>query len=364
MQGMRGKSCLKGKVIMNERDLNYLKAVRFEKPDYIPMSFCINDSCWNHYPQERLLDLMEAHPFLFPDFKRPKLPYKPIYSNVAKKDAPYTDDFGCVWTTAEDGITGTVTKHPLADWNQFKGYKAPDPSKCMGIGAIDWAKEKERYDKQRDSLLCAGLRHGHTFLQLCDIRGYEALLFDMMDGEPELWKLISLVEEFNLYIVEKYIALGAQQMSYAEDLGMQIGPMIPPDMFNKYIKPSYKRLMKPALDKDLIIHMHSDGDIRCLADDLIDSGVQIINLQDLVNGIDWISSRFKNKTCVDLDIDRQNITVFGTPNQVDDLIREEVQKIATPQGGLTMIFGLYPGTPIENVEALMDAMEKYAFYYS
>ena len=29
-----------------------------------------------------------------------------------------------------------------------------------------------------------------------------------------------------------------------------------------------------------------------------------------------------------------------------------------------MIYGLYPGVPLENVKALMDAMEKYAFYFS
>lgn len=29
-----------------------------------------------------------------------------------------------------------------------------------------------------------------------------------------------------------------------------------------------------------------------------------------------------------------------------------------------MIYGLYPGVPLENVEAVMDAMERYAFYYS
>lgn len=29
-----------------------------------------------------------------------------------------------------------------------------------------------------------------------------------------------------------------------------------------------------------------------------------------------------------------------------------------------MIYGLYPGVPLENVEALMDAMERYATYYA
>ncbi len=72
--------------------------------------------------------------------------------------------------------------------------------------------------------------------------------------------------------------------------------------------------------------MHSDGDIRALSDDLIDGGVEVINLQDLVNGIDWIADKFAGKVCVELDIDRQDITFSGTPDQIDALVREEVKK--------------------------------------
>lgn len=357
---------MKGLEDMNERDTAYIKSVRFERPDFIPMGFHINDACWNHYPQERLFELMESHPFLFPNYSRPKGIYKPEFAKVARKNEPYTDDFGCVWTTPDDGITGTVTVHPLGNLSELSDYQWPDPSRCMGIGEIDWAKTEEaiKSAKSRGDFTSGGLRHGHTFLQLCDMRGYQELLFDMADEEPLLWKIIEGVEQFNQFIVDKYISLGVDQMSYAEDLGMQKGPMISPDFFRKYIKPSYKRLMKPALDKGLIIHMHSDGDIRNLEEDLIDSGVQVINLQDLVNGIDWIANKYRNKICVDLDIDRQNITAFGAPAQIDALIREEVEKIATPQGGLTMVYGLYPGVPLENVKAVMDAMEKYAFYYN
>ena len=54
----------------------------------------------------------------------------------------------------------------------------------------------------------------------------------------------------------------------------------------------------------------------------------------------------------------------GTPEQVDALIREEVEQLGSKAGGLMMVFGLYPGTPIENVGALIDAMEKYATFYA
>lgn len=347
---------------MNKKE-NYLRAVRFERPDYIPMTFGINDACYQAYPQEALFELMEQHPLLFPDFQKPALPFTPEFASVARKDAPYRDDFGCVWETTVDGITGTVTGHPLADWNNFATYQAPNPDVCMGIGPVDWKKIQDEIQNTPDGLHMGGLRHGHTFLQLCDIRGYENLLFDMMDEEPRLWELIQLVEEFNLGIIRHYLECGVDVMTYGEDLGMQVGPMLSPDQFRTYIKPSYQRIIRPAKEKGIPIHMHSDGDIRTLVDDLIDGGVEIINLQDLVNGIDWIAERFSGKVCVDLDIDRQKITRFGTPKEIDELIRKEVSSIATPQGGLTMIYGLYPGIPLENVKAVMDSMEKYMGFY-
>ena len=346
-------------------DSNLLRAIRFERPDYIPMTFAINPACWSTYDQQALVELMQSHPHLFPDFVPPALPYRPDYALVARADAPFTDDFGCVWQTTMDGITGTVVGHPLADWDNFGDYHAPDPETCMGIGPIDWEAEARRiqYEKEHLGFAQASLRHGHTFLQLCDIRGYENLLFDMADEEARLWELIDLVEQFNLAIVRHYIRLGVDLMAYPEDLGCQTGPMISPALFRQYIQPSYKRLMQPALEAGIGIHMHSDGDIRLLCDDLIGSGVQVLNLQDLVNGVDWIAERFKGKLCVDLDIDRQRITAQGTPQQIDALIRREVEALATPQGGLTMIYGLYPGVPLENVRALMDAMERYMFYF-
>lgn len=347
---------------MNKKE-NYLRAVRFERPDYIPMTFGINDACYQAYPQEALFELMEQHPLLFPDFQKPALPFTPEFASVARKDAPYRDDFGCVWETTVDGITGTVTGHPLADWNNFATYQAPNPDVCMGIGPVDWKKIQDEIQNTPDELHMGGLRHGHTFLQLCDIRGYENLLFDMMDEEPRLWELIQLVEEFNLGIIRHYLECGVDVMTYGEDLGMQVGPMLSPDQFRTYIKPSYQRIIRPAKEKGIPIHMHSDGDIRTLVDDLIDGGVEIINLQDLVNGIDWIAERFSGKVCVDLDIDRQKITRFGTPKEIDELIHKEVSSIATPQGGLTMIYGLYPGIPLENVKAVMDSMEKYMGFY-
>ncbi len=350
---------------MNYKE-NVIRSIHFEKPDYIPMRFEINTSCWNHYNHDQLFDLMEEHTFLFPDFVRPNKPFTPVHLVNALSDEPYQDAWGCLWETMEDGIIGVVRQHPLKSWDNFDQYLPPDVLQTDGTYSIDWEITQQEIQKLKkaDQVIWGGLPHGHTFLRLLDIRGYENLMKDMFDENPNLLKLIQMVEDFNHAFLKKYIELQPDIVTIPEDLGMQVGPMLMPKHFRKYIKPSYQRYVELAKRSGYCIHMHSDGDIRTLIDDIVDSNIRIINLQDLVNGIDWIKDKLSGRVCIDLDIDRQLITPFKSPQDIDSLILEEVTKLGSKEGGLMMIYGLYPNIPIENVKALMDAMEKYASYYS
>jgi hypothetical protein len=342
-----------------------LKAIRFQKPDRIPVNFDFNGSVWAHYDHDALQDLMEAHPYLFPDFKRQEK-VQPHYQPWQRADHPWTDVWGCVWETAEDGITGTVTKHPLETWDDFENYTPPDPAETDGRKPVDWQKEEAafRRKKEHNGIAGAGLYHGHTFLRLVDIRGYENLLFDMADGEIRLDALVEMVEAVNLEVLRRKVSWGPDWVGYPEDLGMQIGPMLSPEHLRRYIKPCYEKMMAIARDAGLPVHMHSDGDIRDLLPDLLSAGVECINLQDLVNGIDWIRDNLRGRVCIDLDVDRQKVVRFGTPREIDELVLREVRELGSPEGGLMLRVDMYYGMPLENIEALMDALEKYSLYYS
>jgi hypothetical protein len=343
-------------------DADRLRAVRFGWPDRIPMTFHINDACWNHFPQEALAGLMADHPRLFGGAEPPALPYRPDYLPNAVAARPFTDPWGCVWETTQDGIVGTVTRHPLADWADFDAFTPPDPARGDGMGHyLASAAAPEPPGKR---LAAASLRHGHTFQQLVDLRGYENLMLDMADGEPRLARLIAMVEAFNLALVRRSLADGARWMGYPEDLGMQSGPLISPAHFRAYIRPAYERLMAPARAAGAVIHVHSDGRLHALLDNLLACRPDVLNLQDLVNGLDWIADRVKGRVCIDLDVDRQQVTVHGTTAQVETLVRREVEMLGSREGGLTMIYGLYPGTPLANARAVADAMDRYAGYYA
>jgi uroporphyrinogen decarboxylase len=344
---------------------NTLRAIRFERPDHVPIIFWINPACWHHYPPEALFELIAGHRILFPEFG-PQSEQVPEIAPWERAGAPYTDPWGCVWETTDDGLTGTVTRHPLADWNALESFSAPDPAKMNGMTEINWMTiENEILDgRSQGKHYFGSLEHGHAFQRLAYLRGYENLLLDMADGQAKLPRLIEMVERFSIGIVRRYVDAGAAMICYPEDLGMQRGPMLSPEHFRTYIRPIYEHIMAPARRAGCLVHMHSDGDIRDLVDDLVLSGVDALNLQDLVNGIDWIAAKLKGRICIDIDIDRQQVTRFGGPGQVDDLIRQEVEKLGAREGGLMMIYGLYPGVPLENVKAVMDAMERYAAFHS
>jgi len=82
--------------------------------------------------------------------------------------------------------------------------------------------------------------------------------------------------------------------------------------------------------------------------------VSILNIQDLVNGVDNIRRKLKGKVCIDLDIGRQKILPFGKPQYVKEHVKRAVRTLNSPEGGL--MIQVYPcsPTPPKNIEALMN----------
>lgn len=345
---------------------NTLRAYRFERPEWIPISSGFPAPCWEFYGPESLEELLSTHPIMFPGYQRGSIypDHLPIGPHTLK-GKPYTDPWGSVWRTTTDGMVGAVAKHPLESWDSFKGFTAPDPEVTDGMLPVDWAALRSASEKRSDRHpFSLALTHGHTFLRLQDLRGYTNLIYDMADDEPQLWSLIEMVEKFNRGLIARFLVLKPDIVMIPEDLGTQTSPLLSPRQFRKYIKPSYLRITDPVKAAGILVHQHSDGAILDLFDDLIAAGGDILNLQDLVNGLDSIEQVVKGRVAIDLDIDRQKITVHGSPADVRSHIEEAVRKLGSSRGGLSLCYQPWPETPIENIRAVFDAMEEFCTYYS
>ncbi|HBQ64936.1 MAG TPA: hypothetical protein DD727_08490 [Clostridiales bacterium] len=347
---------------------NKIRAYRRQKPEWIPITVGITHMCWNYNDPTELEALILAHPILFPNQEPLKTRNHPlpVFQQAGKS---YVDGWGCTWVSAHDGMLGTVHGHPVADWSALDSLKAPDPDRSDGMrvedAATDWEKMRSNIQKSKDNghFTGAGIEHGHTLLRLEYLRGYQNLVFDMADEDPRLDRMIGLVKGFSLERVRRLVGTEPDMILYPEDLGSQTQSLISPDLFRKYIKPVYRELVAPAREKGILVHMHSDGYILELLEDLMDVGMDVMNMQDLVNGLDNIRRCVDGRIAVDLDIDRQGLTVSGSPKDIDDHIREAVMKLGSPEGGLSMTWQVWPPTPIRNMAAVMEAMEKYSLYY-
>jgi hypothetical protein len=54
---------------------------------------------------------------------------------------------------------------------------------------------------------------------------------------------------------------------------------------------------------------------------------------------------------------------FATPEQIDAHVREAVEKLGSPEGGLWLSAECGPDVPLENIEAICQALEKYRGYF-
>ena len=270
------------------------------------------------------------------------------------------DRWGCLWSYVQDYLEGQVVEHPLRDWNSFRSYVPPAPEDYA-----DWKKTESdiREAKRRGELTSGGVEHGFLFLKLADLRGFENSMMDIAVKDPRIVELINMITEFWMAVVKRYVAMGVDMIGFGDDLGLQNALPISPSAWREFIKPAYKKIFSYCRKNNVHVGLHTDGYILDIIPDLIECGVSILNPQDLVNGIDNLERLAKGRVAINLDIDRQKLTVFGEKQEIEDHICSCIKTLGSPTGGLSLIWGVYPGTPIENIEAVLSSMDKYRLYW-
>jgi len=118
------------------------------------------------------------------------------------------------------------------------------------------------------------------------VRGYENLMMDFADEPPELGRLIQMVLDNNMKLVDKWLEIGVDVMGFGDDLGTQTATMMSPEHFRKYLKPGYARTFGACRVAGAHVRLHTDGHVLEIVDDLIDCGVTILNPQVRCNTLE------------------------------------------------------------------------------
>jgi len=339
-------------LIMTETE-NYLRAAEFRYPQWIPFNVNLMPGTWQKY-RENLEELVMCHPLIFGSHEKGSRNFDNIPDSY--QEGEYTDEWGCVWRNVHSGLMGQVVFHPLADWNNFKNYEPPDP-----LAERDWETTKKQFEEDKKEGKLARAGGGSMFHRLCFLRGFENLMIDIATDSPALHELINMVFQYNIKQVEKLLEIGANMIHFGDDLGIQNRLPMSPEHFRKYLGPCYARIFGACRKAGAHVYLHTDGNILEIMEDLIEYGVTILNPEDYPNGLDAIASKCKGKVCVDLTFAQQYFP-FLTPQRIFNYFEEVVVKLGSKEGGLMWYVEIDPDVPLENIEAIFQAVEKYRCY--
>ena len=313
-----------------------LKAMRFEGPDYIPIGVGMLPRAWKTH-REKLDEICARHPVIFGDVTVGERDYDAVSGLYVAGE--HVDPWGYVWENVAEGMDSYVKTHNVPTRADVHTLKAP---------AGDH-----------------GLPHGFMFMRLYYLRGFEELMVDFAEEPPELQMLIDIVLDYNMSQIEKLIAdtgPGDRLQHFGDDMGMQTSLPISPATWRKHMKPCYARMYGRCKEAGWSVYMHSDGHIWEVIPDLKECGVDVINPQIRANGLDSLAAVCKGNICVNLDLDRQ-LFPFCAPDDIDPHVREAVEALGSPEGGLWLSAEIGPDVPLENVEAICCALERYRSYY-
>jgi len=310
-----------------------MKAMLYLHPEAIPISCYFLPATWAKY-RDALHDLVDRHPIVFQNAYQGYNAYDDIGGTYAQ--GTHVDEWGCVWSNIQHGCEAFVTGHPYPEREMLRTLTAPPPG--------------------------AGLPHGFMFLRLTYLRGFEEAMLDFAEEPAELRRMIDVVLAYNLGEIDAALAKHPEMIYFGDDLGMQIALPISPAQWRKYLKPCYQEMYGRCRAAGSYVYMHTDGHILPIIPDLIDCGVNVLNPQIRANGLAGLVAVCKGKICLNLDLDRQ-LFPFCTPAEIDTHVREVVEQLGAPEGGLWLTAECGPDVPLDNIEAICLALERYRGYY-
>jgi len=191
------------------------------------------------------------------------------------------------------------------------------------------------------------------------------LLLLAMDPE-KIHRFLDHIVEIHLKKLESYLGTVGDYIDiivFGDDLGMQSGPQISPEMYREFFKPRHRILWERAKSlADVKVMLHCCGGVRELLPDLIDAGLDAINpVQTSCRGMNV--EELKAEYGKDLvfwggGCDTQRVLPLGTPEDIQNHVRAQVKTLK--QGGgfvFQQVHNILANVPPENIVAMFEAVK-------
>jgi len=346
-----------------------LAALDHQQPDRVPVDF-------GAHPQvladlRRYLGLGEDASFhallgvdlagVGPGIKRQASPI--CYADPTREvteDGLFIDLWGVGFRRAQTptGEYIDIAYHPLAgprELSDIEAHTYMDPD--------DWDYSRIGETAASLSPCAVGVHCRGTFEISWFIRGMDDFMLDLALEPKQACALLDRVQEPLLERLRRILEAGGDAVDIAEyndDVGVQSGLMLSPEMWRKYLKPRIGEMFALIRSFGRRVRYHSCGGVRDILPDLIDLGLDILNpVQPLARGMEPLALKrdFGRHITLHGGIDMQALLPHASAPRVREETRRLLDTLNDGGGWIACAsHNLQPDTPPENIVAMYETL--------
>ena len=272
-----------------------------------------------------------------------------------------------IWGCEDNWDAGySSTKHfPLAAAEKISDIEShPWPT----IEQVDFDKislQIAELDGDCVKIGAIGFPRTAVFCTLCDLFGMDVAMVNM-HLEPHLIEAsLERIESFLYPVFEKILKNDAKNIDYlyfGDDFATQRGMMISPEMWRKYLKPIYIKILGLIKSYDVGVWFHCCGSFEPVMGDLVDGGMDVwetVQAHLVDNDPAELKKKYGGHITFFGAINCQQTLPFGTPEEVRKEVRDRF-KVLGKNGGYIVgpDHSLQKNIPCANIEALFDEAQK------
>lgn len=245
-----------------------------------------------------------------------------------------TDEWGCIWSRTDVKNMGQVTGHPLSDWGALDNFHWPDPNDPAFYDGMD-----ARFQGADDKYVLTSI-FMLLFERMHALRGFENTLTDFYLERERIEMLADRIVEFDLAIIRNISQRFPGRIhgiTFTDDWGTQQNLIVRPKLWREFFKPRYKRIFDAIHQAGWHAWMHSCGRVNDIIGDLIEIGLDAINLQQpRALGIEEIGKRFRGQICFVSLCDIQHTLPFKDKKQIIEEANLLLNHWGTADGGFIL----------------------------
>lgn len=276
--------------------------------------------------------------------------------------------FEQIWYPFYEEGSDTSDINAAMEESMWHTVVSPPGPLADGEEGIQLLKESARKLRQSTNRAIIGLFGGNLLETGQMLYRNDQFLLNLAMDPPAVHDFLDRLMEIHLNNLERFLGAVGNNIDiilFGDDLGMQSGPQMSPEMYREFFKPRHQQLWAKAKElADVKVMLHCCGGVRELLPDLIDAGLDTINpVQFTARGMeaDQLKKDFgKEIVFWGGGCDTQQVLPNGTPDEVYNHVKQQLELLA-PGGGFVFqqVHNILPEVPPENILAMYSSVKDF-----